>query len=100
MEVMDTQPSKVPGGGGFLTLPEASICQITSHRVLEIQEVRDFGAPPKVCSASLPVALPIEMVPSGIYGTENHNHNMLQFLLYIQLWKQQGLTRKAASPPL
>ena len=58
MAVMDTQPSKVPGGGGFLTLPEASICQITSHRALELQEVRDFGYPPKVvfcfttCSSS------------------------------------------------
>ena len=58
MAVMDTQPSKVPGGGGFLTLPEASICQITSHRALELQEVRDFGDPLKVvfcfttCSSS------------------------------------------------
>ena len=36
---------------------------------------------------------------SGIYGTENHSHNMLQFLLHFQMWKQQGLTHKAASPP-
>lgn len=49
-------------------MPEASICQITSHRVSELQEIRDLGDSPNGVSASLHVALPTEMGPLAFMG--------------------------------
>lgn len=68
MAVRDPQPPKVPPGRGCLTLTEAQICKITSHRDLEIKEVRRIWGPPKLCSLHYIQLFPLRWYPLALMG--------------------------------